>query len=219
MIRIWSRNDGFTSKIAWARNDGAGWGPSHDLTFGMGVDRDPSVAVTSAGAWLFWRDDRGGVFYAPLEIGSGRLLGVPASLPTALGLPGGGPRPEGGTDTPVVLGSCDPNDASCIQRQRPPGSPGLPNPTSPPVMQDGGADVPVTIATATSSSATLLSAAEPTCERSVVTVTQGDTLLVAELDGAGRVRSQHMVRIGAGVTTEDAGAAASRFYLEQSCGD
>jgi hypothetical protein len=218
MIRIWSRNDGFTTKIAWARNDGAGWGPSHDLTFGLGVDRDPSVAVTSAGAWLFWRDDRGGVFYAPLEIGSGRLLGVPASLPTVLGLPGGAPRPEGGTDTPVVLGNCDPIDLNCIQQRQPSTGPGLPNPTSPPIMQDGGSDLPVTIATATSSSSTLISAADPTCERSFVTVAQGNTLLVAELDGAGRVRSQHMVRIGAGVKTEDAGAAASRFYLEQTCG-
>jgi hypothetical protein len=220
-VRIWSRTDGFTTKIAWARNDGAGWGPSHDLTFGLGVDRDPSVAITSAGAWLFWRDDRDGVFYAPLEIGSGRLLGVPASLPTIVGLPGGGPRPEGGTDTPVTINGCDPTDPNCIlQRQHPPSDTGQPNPTAPPVIgTDGGTDTPVTISTATSSSAGLISASEPTCERTIVSVAQGSTLLVFELDGAGRVRRQRTVAIGAGVKTEDAGAGASSFYLKQACGN
>jgi hypothetical protein len=218
-VRIWSRSDGFTARIAWARNDGSGWGPSHDLTFGLGVDRDPSVAITSSGAWLFWRDDRGGVFYAPLEIGLGRLLGAPASLPTIVGLPGGAPRPEGGSDTPVVLGNCDPNDVSCIQPRQPPSGPGLPNPTSPPVMQDGGTDTPVTISSATSTGLGLLSAADPMCERTIVTVAQGGSLLVSELDGAGRVRGQHTVRIGAGVKTEDAGPAASAYYLKVTCGN
>ncbi|HEV8201863.1 MAG TPA: hypothetical protein VGS03_17765 [Candidatus Polarisedimenticolia bacterium] len=218
-VRIWSRTDGFTTKIAWARNDGAGWGPSHDLTFGLGVDRDPSVAITSAGAWLFWRDDRDGVFYAPLEIGSGRLQGAPSSLATTVGLPG--PRPEGGSDTPVVLGSCDPTDPTCIlQRQRPPSDTGQPNPTAPPVIgTDGGTDTPVTISSATSSSAGLISASEPTCERTIVSVSQGSTLLVFELDGAGRVRRQRTVAIGAGVKTEDAAAGAGTFYLQQACGN
>lgn len=220
-VRIWSRSDGFTTKIAWARNDGAGWGPSHDLTFGLGEDRDPSVAITSAGAWLFWRDDRGAVFYAPLEIGSGRLLGVPSPLSTTVGLPGGGPRPEGSGDIPVTIGgACDPSDPTCIlERQRQGTNPGQPNPTTPPTIgQDGSSDVPVTIATATSSTTGLISASEPTCERTIVSVAQGSTLLVSELDGAGRVRRQHTVRIGAGVTTEDATATASRYYLKQACG-
>jgi hypothetical protein len=220
-VRIWSRSDGFTTKIAWARNDGAGWGAPHDLTFGLGVDRDPSVAITSAGAWLFWRDDRGGVFYAPLEIGSGRLLGVPTSLSTSAGLSaGGGPRPEGSGDIPVTLGGCEATDPTCIlQRQRQGSNPGQPNPTTPPTIgQDGTSDIPVTIATATSSTTGLISASAPNCERTIVSVAQGSTLLVSELDGAGRVRRQHTVRIGAGVRTEDAGATAGRFFLKQVCG-
>jgi len=219
-VRIWSRNDGFTTKIAWARNDGAGWGPSHDLTFGLGVDRAPSVAITSAGAWLFWRDDRGGIFYAPLEIGSGRLLGVPSPLSTTIGLPGGGPRPEGSGDIPVTIGNCEPTDATCIlARQRTGGNPGQPNPTTPPTIgQDGASDIPVTIATASSSTTGLISASGPTCESTIVSIAQGGKLLVSELDGAGRVRRQHTLAIGAGVKTEDAGAGAGTFYLKQACG-
>jgi len=217
-IRIWSRSDGFTTKIAWARNDGTGWGPSHDLTFGLGVDRDPSVAITSAGAWLFWRDDRDGIFYAPLELGAGRLLGVPSSLPLPR-TPGRDPHLEGGGDVPTVLGSCEPTELGCIlARQRLPGNPGQPNPTSPPVMGDGGSDIPVTITTNTSG-ATLISVAQADCQHSIVTVVQNTTsLVVSELDGAGRMLSQHFVRIGSGISPVDAGIAASEYYLNQACG-
>jgi hypothetical protein len=215
-VKIWSRNDGFTTKIAWARNDGSGWGPAHDLTFGLGIDREPAVTVTSAGAWLFWRDDRGGVFYAPLDIGSGRLLGVPAPLVTG-GVPSHGPGLEGGTDVPVVMGNCDPTDAGCIPvRRNPPSLPGVPNPTAP-YTQEGGTDVPVT-GSANSTGPTLISGSDPGCERQFVSVAQGSSLLVSELDGAGRVRSQHTVRVNRGVRTEDAGPAAASFFLIQTCG-
>ena len=219
-VRIWSRSDGFTTKIAWARNDGSGWGPSHDLTFGLGIDREPAVTVTSAGAWLFWRDDRGGVFYAPLDVGSGRLLGVPAPL-VAGGVLSRGPGLEGGgTDVPVTIGNCDPTDAGCIPlRRNPPSMPGLPNPTAP-YTQEGGTDVPVMTKSGSASSTgpRLIAGSDPGCERQFVSLAQGSSLLVSELDGAGRVRSQHTLRVNRGVRTEDAGPAAASFFLIQTCG-
>jgi len=217
IVRIWSRSDGFSTKIAWARNDGTGWSAPHDLTFGPGIDREPAVTVTSTGAWLFWRDERGDVFYAPLDLASGRLFGVPAPL-----FPGGVRgtlHTEGGSDAPVVLYNCEPDATGCIQARpsQPPTVPGMPNPGSP--RLEGGSDAPVTVTTATSSGPNLATAADPTCERSFVSLAQGSSLLVAELDGAGRVRGHRSVRIGKDVKVAEAGPSAARFFMTQTCGN
>ena len=216
LIKIWSRSDAFSTKIAWARNDGGGWSEPHDLTFGPSVDREPAISVTSAGAWLFWRDERGEVFYAPIDLGAGRLFGVPAPL-----FPGGvngTVRPEGGNDVPVTIGNCDANTAGCvyIKPTAPTTTPGLPLPGSP--RLEGGSDAPVTVTTATSSGPNLTTAADPTCERSIVSLAQGGSLLVAEIDGAGRVRGHRTVQIGKGVKVEAAGPAAASFFMTQTCG-
>jgi hypothetical protein len=217
VIKIWSRSDAFSTKIAWARNDGAGFGAPHDLTFGPSIDREPAVSFTSAGAWLFWRDDRGEVFYAPIDLGSGRLFGAPAHL--AMGGVSGGVRPEGGNDVPVTLGNCDSEGSGCILiwPTQPSTTPGIPLP-SPPRLE-GGNDVPVTFGSPTSTGGSnLISTSDPTCERQLVTVVQGGSLLVAELDGTGRVRSHRTVRIGKGVKAEVAGPEAADFFMTQTCG-
>jgi len=211
VVKIWS--DGFTAKLTWARQDASGWSASHALTWGLGIDRAPAVGTTSAGSWLFWRSELGEVLYAPLELSAGRLLGAPAPLQPSGGiLPGSLPRTEGGMDTPVVLGHCDDGDLVCIAQRNPPGPSNPPGQNPPPVME-GGLDSPTTLSP-TSPDPTLIVSSEPTCERQIVTIAQpGDSVLVLEVDGAGRVHGRKAVTLQDGVTAEDAG----RFFLAKSC--
>lgn len=222
VVKIWSRSDGFSAKLAWARLRGSGWGPAHDLTFGLGIDRDPAVGITSGGAWLFWRNDRGEVFYAPLEIASGRLLGVPAPLVSGgggvrTGLPGV-PGVEGGVDVPVMGRNCPDDDPVCIANRNPP-TPGNPTPYVPPTMgegsltsfrREGGVDSPVTQG---SNGGGVIVSSDPSCERQIVTIPQGDSLLVLEVNGAGRVTSRRVTTLEPGVTAEQAG----QQFLLLSC--
>lgn len=215
VVKIWSRGDGFTAKLAWARLRGNGWGPAHDLTFGLGIDRDPAVGLTSAGPWLFWRNERGEVYYAPLELASGRLLGVPAPLlsgggilPGRPGRPGGTVGTEGGVDAPVVHRNCADDDPICIA-QRAGGGTTNPGPYTPPVIPEGGVDTPVVGA-----GGIVIVSSDPGCEKQIVSITQTqDSLLVLEVDGAGRVSSRQVVSLESGISAEEAG----QFFLLQSC--
>ena len=234
VAKIWSRSDGFTAKLAWARLRRSGWGPAHDLTFGLGIDRDPAVGMTSGGAWLFWRNERGEIFYAPLEIASGRLLGVPTALDISFGRllgvaplsnggirpekTGGGPGMEGGVDTPIINKNCTSDDPNC-EPTLPAPSPGTPGPYVPPVMnesslvsfaREGGLDGPVTQG---SNGGGLIVSSDPKCERQIVTLPQGDSLLVMEMDSAGRVTSRQVVSLESGVSAEEAG----QTFLLASC--
>jgi hypothetical protein len=221
-VKIWSRTDGFTSKIAWARQTGSGWGHPHDLTFGLGTDRDPAVGTTSSGSWLFWRNEIGQVFYAPLELSAGRLLGVPSLLPMTMGgvtaggiggiRPGSIPGIEGGIDTPVILFNCDPGsvDLRCVQPKRPSGGGGTG--TTPPIVE-GGNDAPTVLGGAGGIGVTLFVSSQPTCDRQIVTLGATDSLLVLEVDGAGRLVSRKTASLAPGVTAE----AAGQYFLLASC--
>lgn len=214
VVKIWSRNDGFTAKLAWARLIDGVWGPAHDLTFGLGIDRDPAVGLTASGSWLFWRNELGQVFYAPVELASGRLLGVPSGLPTVRGVRSGSRfGTEGGLDTPVILVPCPDNPSLSCPIIRNPGTPTNPGgPISPPIME-GGMDVPI----APGGTGTGLGVASGThCDRQIVTIAQpaGDSLMVVEVDGAGRVAGRTMVTLEQGVTQQQAG----QFFLLASCG-
>ena len=219
---IWSRSDGFSAKIAWARLNGSGWGHAHDLTFGLGTDRDPAVGITSSGSWLFWRNEIGQVLYAPLELSAGRLLGVPSPLPMSMGgvtvggvggiRPGSLPGIEGGVDSPVILFNCDPGsgDVRCVQPKNPPtgGGPG----TTPPILE-GGSDAPTTLGGAGGIGVTLVVSSQPTCDRQIVTFGATDSLTVLEVDGAGRLVSRKTASLEPGVTAE----AAGQYFLLASC--
>lgn len=221
-VKIWSRSDGFTAKIAWARLNGSGWGHAHDLTFGLGTDRDPAVGITSSGSWLFWRNEIGQVLYAPLELSAGRLLGVPSPLPMSMGgvtvggvggiRPGSLPGIEGGVDSPVILFNCDPGsgDVRCVQPKNPPtgGGPG----TTPPILE-GGTDAPVTTGGVGGIGVTLVVSSQPTCDRQIVTFGATDSLTVLEVDGAGRLVSRKTASLEPGVTAE----AAGQYFLLASC--
>ena len=213
VVKIWSRSDGFTAKLAWARLTQGGWGPAHDLTFGLGIDRDPAVGLTSAGSWLFWRNERGQVFYAPVELASGRLLGLASPLPTVGGVrPGSRFGIEGGTDVPVIMGPCPDNPDLACPILKNPGTPTNPGgPISPPVME-GGTDVPIVPG---GSGTGLVVTSGTTCDRQIVTIAEpaGDSLVVIEVDGAGRVASRTMVTLEQGATQEQAG----QFFLLQAC--
>lgn len=215
VVMIWSRDDGFSAKLAWARLTGNRWGRAHDLTFGLGVDRSPAVGTTSAGSWLFWLNDRGEVFYAPLELSAGRLLGVPTPLatsPTGLTIRTGSRfGTEGGTDGPIIWTPCEDNSDPRCATPKPPPSPTNPSGQAPPVME-GGTDAPI-VPGSSGTGTILVVSSEPTCDRQIVLTGEADSLLVVEVDGGGRVQSRTMASLEPGVTAEEAG----EFFLLSAC--
>jgi hypothetical protein len=71
---LWSRFDGVSFKIAYARLDGTVWTDFHILTFARTGEFEPRVGSSSTGSYLFWLGPEGGVFYAPVDLAGGRLL-------------------------------------------------------------------------------------------------------------------------------------------------
>jgi len=71
---LWSRFDGVSFKIAYAKLDGSAWTDFHILTFGRFGEFEPRVGSSSTGSYLFWLGSEGGLFYAPVDLAAGRLL-------------------------------------------------------------------------------------------------------------------------------------------------
>jgi len=84
IVAIWSRFDGLSPKIAYARYDGAGFTDSHFLTFGRGGETLPRIGTAQSGSYLFWVENDLRYLYAPLDLAAGRLFAAPKILPLGL---------------------------------------------------------------------------------------------------------------------------------------
>jgi hypothetical protein len=214
-VLIWSHGEAGARKLAWARFETAGWVGVHDLTFGPADDRFPAVGVSSGGAFLFWRRDAGRVFYAPLDLSSGRLFAAPRHL--AVSNHGWhGPSIEGGTDAPVILGTCTTTSLQpCLGSGRYPIDPG----TVPPPTLDGGSDVPIVQGSATSAVTSVSVAADPSCATMVLALADpadGSTMVVA-FSATERASLAARYRPAADASAADAARAATMFFLQKSC--
>jgi hypothetical protein len=124
-VLLWSRSDGAALKIAYARFEQGSWKNIHALSFGRGDDILPLAGSSMNGSYLFFASVGAAQYmYAPLDLSRGRLFAAPRPLLAGLQTTGAGgvtplggfgnPRPDGGTDVPVVIGACDPRRAgSC----------------------------------------------------------------------------------------------------------
>ena len=118
-VLFWSRHDGISLKIAYARYDSGGWTNIHFVTFGYGNHLVPRVGAGREGAYLFWvAYESTQYMYAPVDLGLGHLLASPHALPTFLFPEGPVPDYGGGADAvydvPVVTG-VSPEDSSGSQ--------------------------------------------------------------------------------------------------------
>lgn len=112
-VAVWSRFDGVSWKIAYARFTGAEWCDFHYLTFGRTDDSLPRLGVTSSGAYLFWVSDVVRYMYAPLDLLTGRLFDAPKAITigelrksgkSSLVSWDGSAAVNGSSDVPVVIG-------------------------------------------------------------------------------------------------------------------
>ena len=147
-VVVWSRFDGVSLKIAYARFEDDDWRDFHYLTFGTSQDTEPRIGMASTGDYLFWVRDSSRYMYAPLDLTGGQLLAAPREIRVRFrtdlqsSSPLGGTLlssgVQGATDIPTILGRCDrmlePCDGSSSIIRRSPG---------PTVTIDGGTDVPV----------------------------------------------------------------------------
>jgi hypothetical protein len=239
-VIIWSRSDGGTAKLSWARRDDSAWSQAHDITFGPGLDFSPAVGVSRTGTWLFWLGEEGQIFSAPIDLSRGHLLAVPRTLahgsggtPTGNtgsiggglvgGLGGGSIRPEGGQDVPVIMKACDPTNPvqPCVS-----GTDSGPRTGDiPPVISpEGGQDVPIIpvggTAPPTSSgtnSGDLGVASNPECDAQFVTLVEGSSILVIEFTGSGEIASRMRLQVAPGVDPAEAAAAAGDYFLRVAC--
>jgi hypothetical protein len=224
-VVIFSRDEGGTTKLAWARREGSAWGAAHDLTFGPGLDFSPAVGIARTGTWLFWRGEKGRIFSAPVDLSRGHLLAVPRTLSgLADGLGGGTIRPEGGQDVPIIVQACDPTNPvlPCVSTGNSgPGTRNIP----PQISPEGGQDVPIigvigtsaTGSTTTTESGSLSVVSDANCDSQFVTLTEGRSILVFEFRGSGEVASQARVRVGPGIDPAEAAAAAADYFLRATC--
>jgi hypothetical protein len=80
-VVVWSRFDGVSRKIAYARYSGGSWTDFHYLTFGTHDDLSPRTGSAAGGSYLFYVS-KGRLTYAPIDLSGGRLLAVPRPLPS-----------------------------------------------------------------------------------------------------------------------------------------
>jgi hypothetical protein len=85
---LWSRFDGVSFQIAYARLAGGVWTDFHFMTFGRAGGFEPRVGSSSTGTYLFWLDSTDRHFYAPMDLAAGRLLSAGGAIRV---------RPAGGT--------------------------------------------------------------------------------------------------------------------------
>ena len=158
-VVVWSRSDGVSQKIAYARFQSAAWQDVHFVTFGTRNDTEPRIGRANNGAFLFWISDTFSYMYAPINLTAGVLNAAPreilprvrvdtTSSSTRTTTTTTGLQPisrEGGTDVPTVLGNCDP----LLSRQCG-GQSGATGPPLQPRRLEGGTDVPVVVGATTS---------------------------------------------------------------------
>ncbi|MFQ5876263.1 MAG: hypothetical protein ACE5JH_01015 [Acidobacteriota bacterium] len=152
-VLVWSRWDGISLKIAYARFEGRRWSDSHYLTFGPGDDILPRVSTSRGGSFLFWIADGRRYMFAPLDLSAGRLFapGRELDLPEAARWrpiagpgPAGTPSLEGNSDVPIWT------DTACRGRRFTDRCPETPD-VRPPVLArgswtpEGTSDVPIVI--------------------------------------------------------------------------
>ncbi len=107
---VWSRYDGTSLRIAYARYEQDGWTDIRYLTYGPVNSMLPRIALGREGVYLFWVSwESASYMYAPLDLDEGQLRSYPRTLPNYAF-----PKPpvvdDGGdasaTDAPVVTGDC-----------------------------------------------------------------------------------------------------------------
>lgn len=84
IVALWSRFDGMSPKIAYARYDGTGFTDVHFLTFGRGGETLPRVGTALSGSYLFWVENDLRYLYAPVDLAAGHLFAAPKLLPLGL---------------------------------------------------------------------------------------------------------------------------------------
>lgn len=232
-IALYTRSDGTSLKIAWARLEGGAWRDAHDVTFGAGDDLSPVVGTSLIGTTLFWRTDAGRVFYAPFDVASGRLFAVPRPLevrraaaapapatglsaPTTPSAPSHGVGIEGGTDIPVILRNCSATvGPPCI-------GPGgvTPLPTGGGLLApEGGSDVPVVLSTPSTAVGPLAVASSSACAHEPVAIVSRDGASFVVVDFTGSPRPLVLGRYAPdhGVRLSDALTAADAYFLRSLC--
>jgi hypothetical protein len=214
-ILVWGHWNGQAMKLAWSRFDAGAWSQPRDVTFGPGNDRTPAVGLSSAGAYLFFWRDNTRVMYAPIDLGTGRLFAAPRPLTPAV-LKGRDLTPDGGTDVPILIGTCGPqHNAPCV-------SPGLP-PLQPLVAHgtpgiEGGTDVPIIHSGSETPATSISIASQPDCRTMIVGLYRSadPTQRIVAFDGAGRAWLVARV-IPDGVSPAAALAASTAHFLGSVC--
>jgi hypothetical protein len=214
-VLIWSHWNGQAMKLAWSRFDSGTWSEARDVTFGPGNDRTPAVGLSSAGAYLFFWRDNARVMYAPIDLGTGRLFAAPRLLTPAV-LKGRDWTPNGGTDVPILIGTCGAyHNAPCVGTGLPPvlpsvghGVPGI----------EGGADVPIIHSGSESPATSISVASQPDCRTMVVGLARSadPTQRIVAFDGAGRAWLVARV-VPDGVSPAAALAASTAHFLGSVC--
>jgi hypothetical protein len=222
-VLVWSRSDGISLKVAYARFERGGWSDLHFLTFGPGDNLLPRIESSRGGSFLYWTDADGNTFYAPVDAGSGRFFAPPRELPAPTPPPadgrlagaGGGVLADGGHDVPVIIGHCDGTKTDpCVDGQ---GSLAPSNPPPNPPSADGSTDIPVIWGMVTpGSSAT---ASTTGCDSQVVAVASSttNTISVVRIQPSGEAIRVATLKVAPGITLSDAAAAAATFYLHAAC--
>jgi hypothetical protein len=214
-VLIWSHWNGQAMKLAWSRFDSGAWSDPRDVTFGPGDDRAPAVGLSSAGAYLFFWRDNSRVMHAPIDLGTGRLFAAPRPLTPAV-LKGRDFTPNGGSDVPILVGTCGPQHvAPCVGSGTPPVLPGMAHQTP---GIEGGSDVPIVIVGSESPASSISVASQPDCQTLVVGLARSSdrTQRIVAFDGAGRARMIARV-VPDGVSPAAALAASTAHFLGSVC--
>ncbi|HUD71574.1 MAG TPA: hypothetical protein VMQ62_06390 [Dongiaceae bacterium] len=217
-ILIWSLDDGFSRKLVWSKFVGNHWSSPRPMTFGTGDDLAPVAGISSTGSVLFWVDDHGRLFYAPFDPESGNLHAVPQ--PVTLGSRrGSDPRPEGGSDAPVILVYCDAAAPvqPCLPAPPAGGGSGSHNGLPPRMGLEGGSDAPVVLSTGGTSKNNLAVASHPGCSSQILAAASDDSVSVLAFDGAGRSSLVGEFRLGPEIDRKAAVSAIGERYLRQIC--
>jgi hypothetical protein len=223
-VLVWSRSDGVSLKVAYARFERGTWRDLHFLTFGPGDNLLPRIESSRGGSFLYWTDADGNAFYAPVDAGSGRFFAAPRELPAPtvpspsdnrLVGAGGGVVADGGHDVPVIIGQCDGTKSDPCVDGHTDTAQGTPPPAPP--GADGGTDVPVIWGMVTPPATS--TASSPECDSQVVAVASSTTgtISVVRIQPSGEAIRVATLKVAPGVVTSDAAAAAAAFYLHAAC--
>lgn len=79
-VVVWTRDDGSSLQIAYARFEAGAWGDFHYLTFARSNDTMPRVGASLYGSFLFYIEDWQHYMYAPLDLSRGLLYAAPRAI-------------------------------------------------------------------------------------------------------------------------------------------